>query len=194
MAVPTTHKTAHWIGGEQVDAGAERIEVVDPATAETHTEVPAAGTATDVDRAVAAAHAAFAGWSTTLVEERGAVVQRVSNGVKARRDEIAGTFTAEMGSPITFAQIAAEVSSPPLLECSGVTLLRLGWRRVTLPRPGRWRDRRQRRRVQPARAVRRLQAERQRSRARALRAGGVPRSQVHPAVGTTDSPTVPPVG
>ena len=103
MAVPTTHRTAHWIGGEQVDAGGEHIEVVDPATAETLTEVPA-GTAADVDRAVTAARAAFAGWSTTPVEERAAVVQRVSDGLKARRDEIAATITAEMGSPITFAQ------------------------------------------------------------------------------------------
>ena len=103
MAVPTTHRTAHWIGGEQVDAGGERIGVVDPATAEILTEVPA-GTAADVDRAVAAARAAFAGWSTTPVEERAAVVQRVSDGLKARRDEIAATITWEMGSPITFAQ------------------------------------------------------------------------------------------
>src|SRR4051812_37807578 len=103
MAAPTAHRTGHWIGGEQVDAGGDRIEVVDPATAETLTEVPA-GTAADVDRAVAAARAAFPGWSTTPVEERAAVVQRVSDGLKARRDEIAATITSEMGSPITFAQ------------------------------------------------------------------------------------------
>jgi aldehyde dehydrogenase (NAD+) len=103
MAVPTAHRTGHWIGGEQVDAGGDRIDVVDPATAETLTEVPA-GTAADVDRAVAAARAAFPGWSTTPVEERAAVVQRISDGLKARRDEIAATITAEMGSPIMFAQ------------------------------------------------------------------------------------------
>jgi aldehyde dehydrogenase (NAD+) len=102
MAAPTTFRTGHWIGGEQVAGGAERIEVVDPASGETLTTVPA-GTADDVDRAVAAARRAFPAWSTTPVEERAAVVQRISDGLKARRDEIADTITAEMGSPTTFA-------------------------------------------------------------------------------------------
>jgi aldehyde dehydrogenase (NAD+) len=126
MAVPTTHRTAHWIGGEQVDADGERIEVVDPATAETLTEVPA-GTAADVDRAVAAARAAFVGWSATPVEERAAVVQRVSDGLKARRDEIAATITAEMGSPTTFAQKVQ--AAMPRATSAGVAKLagEFGW-------------------------------------------------------------------
>jgi len=103
MAAPTAYQTGHWIGGEHVPAGADRIEVIDPATGEVAAEIPA-GTAADVERAVAAARVAFARWSATPVEERAAVVQRISDGLAARRDEIADTITAEMGSPTTFAR------------------------------------------------------------------------------------------
>jgi aldehyde dehydrogenase (NAD+) len=103
MAAPTTHAPAHWIGGEHVAGGPDRIEVVNPATEEAVAAVPA-GTAGDVDRAVAAARAAFATWSTTAVAERAATVARISDGLKARREEVAATVTAEMGSPITFAR------------------------------------------------------------------------------------------
>jgi aldehyde dehydrogenase (NAD+) len=103
MAVPTSTAHSHWIAGEHVAGDGERIEVVNPATEEVAGTVPA-GTAADVDRAVAAARAAFRTWSVTPLEERIAVVQRIADGLKARRDEIAATITAEMGSPITFAQ------------------------------------------------------------------------------------------
>ncbi|MGQ0572576.1 MAG: aldehyde dehydrogenase family protein [Pseudonocardia sp.] len=105
MAAPTTttFRTGHWINGERDDGGAERIEVVNPATEEVLAAIPA-GTSADVDRAVAAARAAFPAWSDTPVQERAAVVSRLSDGLKARRDEIAATITAEMGSPTTFAQ------------------------------------------------------------------------------------------
>jgi aldehyde dehydrogenase (NAD+) len=100
---PTTYRTGHWIDGAFAEGGGERIEVVDPATEEVIAAVPA-GSAADVDRAVAAARAAFAGWSVTPAQERAAAVGRISEGIKARRDEIASAITAEMGSPATFAQ------------------------------------------------------------------------------------------
>ncbi|MBC8092158.1 MAG: aldehyde dehydrogenase family protein, partial [Pseudonocardia sp.] len=58
MAAPTRNLSGHWIGGEHVAGGDERIEVVDPATGEVVAAVPA-GSAADVDRAVTAAQAAF---------------------------------------------------------------------------------------------------------------------------------------
>ncbi|MFD0788031.1 aldehyde dehydrogenase family protein, partial [Micromonospora azadirachtae] len=51
----TTHLvTGHWIGGEIVAGSAGTIPVVNPATGETVAHTPA-GTAADVDRAVATA-------------------------------------------------------------------------------------------------------------------------------------------
>ncbi|UVS77606.1 aldehyde dehydrogenase family protein [Actinokineospora sp. UTMC 2448] len=101
MAAPVTTRTGHVVGGELIDTGSERIEVVNPATEQVIATVPA-GTAEDVDAAVAAATAAFRGWSSLSPQERAAAVKRVSEGIAARRDELAATITAEMGSPITF--------------------------------------------------------------------------------------------
>ncbi|WP_436495093.1 aldehyde dehydrogenase family protein [Actinokineospora sp. HUAS TT18] len=102
MAAPVTTRTGHVIGGELIDGAGQRIDVVNPATEEVIASVPA-GTAADVDAAVGAATAALAAWSATSPAERAAAVRRVSEGIAARRDELAATITAEMGSPITFA-------------------------------------------------------------------------------------------
>jgi len=104
MVAPVVgRRVGHVVGGEVVGAGAgDTIEVVNPATEEVIAAVPA-GTAADVDAAVAAARAAFAGWSATPVAERADAVRRISEGLAGRRQEISATITAEMGSPITFA-------------------------------------------------------------------------------------------
>jgi aldehyde dehydrogenase (NAD+) len=102
MAAPVTARTGHVIGGQVIDTASERIDVVNPATEEVIGSVPA-GTTADVDAAVGAATEAFASWSATPAAERAALVRRISEGIAARRDEIAATITAEMGSPITFA-------------------------------------------------------------------------------------------
>ncbi|TCK20971.1 aldehyde dehydrogenase family protein [Pseudonocardia endophytica] len=100
----------HFIDGADVSGGSERIDVVNPATGAVVGSVPA-GTAADVDRAVAAARAAFPGWSQTPVDERAEVVRKISDGIKERAEEIASTITAEMGSPITFSR-KVQVSMP----------------------------------------------------------------------------------
>ncbi|MHA6795958.1 aldehyde dehydrogenase family protein [Pseudonocardia bannensis] len=123
MAAPTTPTTTepgHWIGGEAVAGGADRIEVINPATGEAVAAVPA-GTPADVDRAVAAAKAAFPAWSTTDITERAAVVQRISDGLKARAADIAASITAEMGSPITFARKVQ--ATMPVATSAGVASL-----------------------------------------------------------------------
>ncbi|WP_028926392.1 aldehyde dehydrogenase family protein [Pseudonocardia acaciae] len=101
MAAPTTAHPGHWINGERVEGGGDRIEVVNPATEEVVAAVPA-GTGADVDAAVTAAGKALPGWSAASVTDRAAVVMKISEGIAARRDELAATITAEMGSPITF--------------------------------------------------------------------------------------------
>ncbi|MGI5125197.1 aldehyde dehydrogenase family protein [Pseudonocardia sp. CA-107938] len=99
-----TMAVQHWIDGAAVaGAGSERIDVVDPATATVIGDVPA-GTAADVDRAVAAAQRAFPQWSAVPVSERAATLARIADGIKAANGDIAATVTAEMGSPITFAR------------------------------------------------------------------------------------------
>ncbi|WP_062440873.1 aldehyde dehydrogenase family protein [Herbidospora daliensis] len=81
------------------------IPVFNPATGDVVAEVPA-GTAADVDRAVAAARAALPAWAATDPLERAAVVGRVGAGIAARADELAALITAEMGAPISLARTA----------------------------------------------------------------------------------------
>ena len=106
MAAPAT---GHVIAGTLVEGEGRRIDVLNPATEEVIASVPA-GTPADVDAAVAAARSAFEQWAATPLERRIEVARRISEGIAQRRDEIAATVTAEMGSPIKFAtQVHASV-------------------------------------------------------------------------------------
>ncbi|MDG9718103.1 aldehyde dehydrogenase family protein [Streptomyces sp. DH24] len=84
-------------------AGQDVIEVVNPADEQVIGQVPA-GTALDVDTAVRAARAALAGWAATPPAERAARIAALRDVLVARKDEIAETVTAELGSPLKFSQ------------------------------------------------------------------------------------------
>ena len=92
-------KDRFYIAGQwQEPKGTDTMEVVNPATEEPVARV-AMGNREDVDRAVAAARAAFDGWSQTAPEQRAQYLDRIVAGLEARTDEIAQAITAEMGSP-----------------------------------------------------------------------------------------------
>ncbi|MBQ1032377.1 aldehyde dehydrogenase family protein [Micromonospora parva] len=113
---PSTHTVAgHWIGGETVTGSAGTLPVVNPATGEVVAETPA-GTAADVDRAVAAARAAFPAWSATTPQHRADVLRRLGAGLAARTEEIAQAITAEMGSPIGMSRTAQVAFPAAVLE------------------------------------------------------------------------------
>jgi acyl-CoA reductase-like NAD-dependent aldehyde dehydrogenase len=96
-------RTQLYVDGAWVPStGTATIDVVNPATEEVIGRV-AEGTPEDVDRAVAAARAAFSAWSATSAEERGKLLTRLSEALGARAGEIATTITEEMGSPAKFA-------------------------------------------------------------------------------------------
>ncbi|MEP6697635.1 MAG: aldehyde dehydrogenase family protein [Pseudonocardiales bacterium] len=96
-----------FIGGEWVPAGPGRIDVVDPTTEQAIATVPE-GSAADVDRAVAAARAAFGPWSATSPAERAKHLSNLHGVLSARAGEIARTITAEMGAPL---KVAAQVQT-----------------------------------------------------------------------------------
>ena len=88
-----------YIGGEWVSPSSdERIDIVNATTEGTMGRVPAGGAA-DVDRAVAAARAAFAGWSATPLDERLGTLGRIAEGIMARNDELAQSVVGEVGTP-----------------------------------------------------------------------------------------------
>ncbi len=81
--------------------GAGTIDVVNAGTEQVMGSIPE-GTASDVDKAVAAAKAAFETWSTTPVEERQKYLVRLNETLQARSADIASTIAEEVGMPITW--------------------------------------------------------------------------------------------
>ena len=88
-----------YVNGAWVEStGTGTIEVVNSTTEEVMGRIPE-GTAEDVDRAVAAARAAFNEWSAVSVEERAKYLQRITEGLQARMGEIATLVSQEVGMP-----------------------------------------------------------------------------------------------
>src|SRR2546430_9444434 len=64
--------------------------------------IPAAGER-DADAAARAARAAFEGWASRPAAERAEYLQKISDGLKARADELARTIAQEVGMPLKLA-------------------------------------------------------------------------------------------
>jgi aldehyde dehydrogenase (NAD+) len=97
-----------YIGGEWVDpAGTGTIDVISPHSEEVVGRVPE-GTEADVDRAVDVARTTFdeGEWPRLSPEERIAAVQKFSEVYAAHIPDMAEVITEEMGSPITFSNLA----------------------------------------------------------------------------------------
>ena len=81
------------------------IDVINPAT-ETPFGRIALGGSSDVDRAVAAARAAFEAWSSTTSDERADLLESIIAAYEQRVDELAATITEEMGAPARLSKAA----------------------------------------------------------------------------------------
>lgn len=79
------------------------LPVINPATEEVVAEV-ARGSAEDVDRAVAAARAAFPGWSATPVVERASILSKIHALILERKEPLAQALSLEMGAAISFSR------------------------------------------------------------------------------------------
>ncbi len=105
-----------YIDGDWVaPASSAVLDVVSPHTEEIVGRVPEA-TAADMDRAVAAARRAFDSgpWPRMAPAERAAAVGRLADIYAGRLGDFAELITAEMGSPITFSQLA-QAPQPQLM-------------------------------------------------------------------------------
>jgi acyl-CoA reductase-like NAD-dependent aldehyde dehydrogenase len=107
-----------FIGGEWVEpSGSGAFDVIDPATEQPTGRIPAGGPE-DVERAVAAARAAFETWSQADPLERADLVRRVGQVLAARAEEIAVLIAREVGMPISLArQIQAGL---PVMDFAGL--------------------------------------------------------------------------
>ena len=107
-----------YIGGEWVvPSGTGTIEVVSPSTEEVIGVVPEASEG-DVDRAVAAARAAFdeGPWPRTSPAERAQVIRALSQAIQARSQEFAELITAENGAPASFSLMGQVFASTMVLD------------------------------------------------------------------------------
>ncbi|HEY4161775.1 MAG TPA: aldehyde dehydrogenase family protein, partial [Dongiaceae bacterium] len=81
------------------------IDVINPATEEAYTKI-AAGSAEDVNRAVAAAKKAFATFSQTSKADRLKLLRKILEIYNRRGEEIAVAVSDEMGAPMSWARDA----------------------------------------------------------------------------------------
>jgi aldehyde dehydrogenase (NAD+) len=93
-----------FIDGAWVDpAGGKIFDLISPATEETIGQI-SMGSAADVDRAAAAAKAAFPMYAQTSRQERLALFDRIIAAYETRFDDMAEAITEEMGSPLWFSK------------------------------------------------------------------------------------------
>jgi acyl-CoA reductase-like NAD-dependent aldehyde dehydrogenase len=110
-----------YIDGSWVpSAGTSTIDVVNATTEEVMGRVPE-GTPADVEKAVAAAKAAFPSWASTSVDDRVKYVHQLSEALQARTEEIATIITGEVGTPFMISQIA-QAGLPAMMAGSYVQI------------------------------------------------------------------------
>src|SRR5437764_5278018 len=97
MATTTSTTYKNFIGGEWVDAASgETFESTSPANGDTIGVFPRSG-AEDVDRAVAAAKAAYEHWRLAPAPKRGEVLFRFAQLLAEHKDDLTELMTHEMG-------------------------------------------------------------------------------------------------
>lgn len=95
-----------YINGEWVDPVEPRtLDVENPATEEAFARI-SLGSEADLNKAVAAAKAAFPAFSATSVEYRAQLLDKITAGVQARMGEMAEAISDEMGAPMWLAKAA----------------------------------------------------------------------------------------
>src|SRR6266404_6420034 len=106
-----------WV--EPADGG--MLDVINSTTEEVMGRVPE-GAAEDINRAVAAARAAFNSWSATSAAERAGFLQEISAGLAARQNEIAAVIASEVGMPLPLATMV-QAGMPAMVMGSYARLL-----------------------------------------------------------------------
>ncbi len=97
-------KISHYINGQLVEPSSDAyLDNIEPATGKVYSQV-ADGDARDVDRAVAAAEAAFERWSKMPAAARSGILMKIADLIDARADELARAESIDNGKPISLAR------------------------------------------------------------------------------------------
>jgi 1-pyrroline dehydrogenase len=98
--VTDVHTRLQWLGGEWVASASGRTaEVTNPANGEVIATVQASD-AEDVDRAAAAAAAAFERWQHSTPQDRSRLLLRLADAVEARAEELGRLESRNGGKPL----------------------------------------------------------------------------------------------
>src|SRR3954453_9697933 len=88
------------IDGELVDsAPGETHDAVDPTTGEVYAQAPMSG-AEDIDRAYAAADAAFESWGQSTPQDRSNALLKIAHAIEERIEEINAVECRDTGKPL----------------------------------------------------------------------------------------------
>jgi betaine-aldehyde dehydrogenase len=105
-----------FINGRHLDSSSgQTFETRHPGNDNVICEIEKAGQA-EVDAAVAAAKAAFAGWSQTPAAERGAILRRAATLLRERNDELAELETLDTGKPIAETSVVDIATGADVVE------------------------------------------------------------------------------
>ena len=110
----------HWISGQPTssDSG-QHIDDLNPDDDSVYTRL-AAGTQSDIDKAVNTAQAAFQTYSKTLASEREAILSRAAGLLEQHRQEFVDILIDEVGSPVGKAQFEVQYGIACLRAAAGV--------------------------------------------------------------------------
>jgi aldehyde dehydrogenase (NAD+) len=118
-----------FIGGQwQAPSTGQRLSVISPHTEEPIGETPEA-TPADVDKAVAAARAAFdhGPWPRLSAPERMEKIEKLAAVYTAHTDEMADLITAEMGSPRSFSRLGQATGALAQMHLTLATAREFQW-------------------------------------------------------------------
>lgn len=110
-----------FVDGQTVDLPGDDLVVIDPATGATVDTVADVGP-DGVDRAVAAASAAFPDWWATPASERGAILRAGAEALRDHVDELAPLLTAEQGKPLRESRLELGRAVETLEHYAGLAL------------------------------------------------------------------------
>lgn len=101
------------INGEEVaSASGESSEIIDPSTGEVYAHAPKSNAA-DVDKAMAAASGAFAGWRDSTPSERQRALLKIADALENRAEEIIAIESRNTGKPLA---ITRSEEVPPMID------------------------------------------------------------------------------
>lgn len=110
---------SHYIDGTFVeDAAGDRIDVISPATGDRIAQIHAA-TPAIIDRALAAAARAQRDWAGLRPVERGRVLRRAADLIRARNHDLSVLETQDTGKPLSETLVADAASAADALEYFG---------------------------------------------------------------------------